>query len=64
MANFAVAASFETIEFTNRVMDQYMQEGDKKEDALIRIFKLAESEAVKGTHPELEESLRAVDQAD
>ena len=33
----------------------------KEEDILNRIFDLAESESVRGTHPELEESLRTVD---
>ena len=33
----------------------------KKEDALIRIFDIAEKELVRGTHPELEEKLRSVD---
>lgn len=61
MANFAVAASNDTIERANRVMELYAQDGDKKEDILNRIFDLAESESVRGTHPELEESLRAVD---
>ena len=53
MANFAVAASAETIERANRVMEVYAQEGDKKEDILIRILAVAEAEATKGTHPEL-----------
>ena len=61
MANFAVAASPETIEKANRIMEMYAQDGDKKEDILLRILDLAESESVKGTHPELEGSLRAVD---
>lgn len=61
MANFAVAASIDTIERANRVMELYAQDGDKKEDILNRIFDLAESESVRGTHPELEESLRTVD---
>ena len=53
MANFAVAASPETIEKANRIMEMYAQDGDKKEDILLRILNLAESESVKGTHPEL-----------
>ena len=61
MANFAVSASPEAIEFTNKIMDMYAQEGDKKEDTLLRIMNLAEKESVKGTHPELEESLKTVD---
>lgn len=61
MANFAVAASMETIERANKVMEMYAQTGDKKEDILIRILDLAESESIKGTHPELESSLKAVD---
>ena len=61
MANFAVAAGIDTIERANKVMELYAQEGDKKEDILNRILDLAENEAVRGTHPELEESLRAVD---
>lgn len=61
MANFAVAASAETIEKANKVMELYTQEGDKKEDTLLRILDLAESESVKGTHPGLEPALRSVD---
>lgn len=61
MANFAVAASPETIERANKVMEMYAQSGDKKEDILLRILDLAESESIKGTHPELEDSLKAVD---
>ena len=61
MPNFAVAASPETIERANKIMEMYAQAGDKKEDILLRILDLAESESVKGTHPELEGSLKAVD---
>lgn len=61
MANFAVAASMETIERANKVMEMYARTGDKKEDILIRILELAESESIKGTHPELESSLKSVD---
>lgn len=61
MANFAVAATNDTIERANRIMDMYAQDGDKKEDVLNRILDLAESESVRGTHPELEVALRAVD---
>ena len=61
MANFAVAASPETIERANKVMDMYAQEGDKKEDTLLRIIALAESDSVKGTHPELAGTLKNVD---
>ena len=32
MANFAVAASQETIEKANKIMEIYAQNGDKKED--------------------------------
>lgn len=62
MANFAVAANQKTIEKANRIMDIYIREGEKKEDALVRILDLAEAEAVRGTHPELEPQLRSVDQ--
>ena len=61
MANFAVAASAETIERGNKVLETYGQAGGKKEDALIRIFDLAEKEAIKGTHPALESNLNAID---
>ena len=61
MGNFAVAASQETIEFANKIMELYAQEGDKKEDTLLRILNLAEMESVKGTHPELEGALKTVD---
>lgn len=61
MANFAVAASLETIEKANSIMELYSQEGDKKEDILLRILSVAEKESVRGTHPALEPSLRAVD---
>lgn len=59
MANFAVAASAETIELATKIMELYAREGEKKEDTLLRILKVAENEAVKGTHPELEGSLNA-----
>lgn len=62
MANFAVAASAETIEKANQVMDLYAKEGEKKEETLRRIFETAEKEAVRGTHPDLEPVLKAVDQ--
>lgn len=61
MANFAVAASAETIERAQRVLDLYSQPGGKKEDALNRIIDLAQKEAVKGTHPALEGKLTAID---
>ena len=61
MANFAVAASQDTIEKANRIMEMYAQDGDKKEDTLLRILALAEKETVRGTHPALEGSLKAVD---
>ena len=61
MANFAVAASLETIEKANSIMELYSQEGDKKEDTLLRILSVAEKESVRGTHPALESSLRSVD---
>lgn len=61
MANFAVAASNDTIERANKIMELYAQPGDKKEDILIRILEIAESESVRGTHPELEHTLRAID---
>lgn len=61
MANFAVAASPETIERANKIMDMYAQEGDKKEDTLLRILDLAENDSVRGTHPEFEGALKAVD---
>ena len=61
MANFAVAASQETIEKANQVMEMYAQEGDKKEDVLLRILSIAENESVRGTHPALEKSLRSMD---
>lgn len=61
MANFAVAASPETIERAQRVLDLYSQPGGKKEDALLKIIDLAAKEAVKGTHPALEPSLNAID---
>jgi hypothetical protein len=61
MPNFAVAAKQETIDRANAVIEQYRRHGEKNEAVLLRIIELAESELVKGTHPELEESLRAVD---
>lgn len=61
MANFAVAASQKTIEKANQIMETYAQDGDKKEDTLLRILEIAESESVKGTHPELLPNLKAVD---
>ena len=61
MANFAVAASPETIEKANKIMEIYAQNGDKKEDTLLRILDLAEAESVKGTHPALEPNLKAIE---
>lgn len=61
MANFAVAASAETIERAQKVLEMYGQPGGKKEDALNRIIDLAQKEAVKGTHPALEGKLTAID---
>ena len=61
MANFAVAASAETIERAQKVLEMYGQPGGKKEDALNRIIDLAQKEAVKGTHPALEGQLTAID---
>lgn len=61
MANFAVAASQQTIETANKVMEMYAMDGDKKEDTLLRILNLAAKEAVKGTHPALEGKLNDVD---
>lgn len=61
MANFAVAASPETIDKANKVMSTYARDGEKKEDTLLRILNIAEAEYIKGTHPELEETLRSVD---
>lgn len=60
MANFVVAASPETIEKANKIMEIYAQNGDKKEDTLLRILDLAEAESVKGTHPALEPNLKAI----
>lgn len=61
MANFAVAASQETIEKANKIMEIYAQNGDKKEDTLLRILDLAEAESIKGTHPALEPNLKAIE---
>ncbi|MCD8150793.1 MAG: hypothetical protein LUE92_14790 [Clostridiales bacterium] len=61
MSNFAIAASQETIEFANKIMEIYAQNGDKKEDTLLRILNLAEEESIKGTHPELHGMLKAID---
>ena len=62
MPNFAVAASSTTIERGNKLLEMYSRDGEKKEDALLRILALAESEMVKGTHPEMEEKLKAVEE--
>ena len=62
MGTFAISASPETIARGNHLIEIYRQNGDKsKEEILNRIFDLAESESVRGTHPELEEPLKAVD---
>lgn len=61
MANFAVAASNDTIDRANKIMELYARPGDKKEDILIRILNIAASESVKGTHPDLEPHLRDID---
>lgn len=61
MANFAVAAHEDTIEFSNKVMDMYAHDGEKKEDTLRRIMQTAETQYTKGTHEYLHASLNAVD---
>lgn len=61
MANFAVAASAETIARGNKLIEAYMRKGEKQEAALVRIFDIAEKEMTRGTHPELEPHLKAVD---
>ena len=61
MSNFAVAASKETIEKANKVMEAYYRDGDKKEDTLLRIMDVAEKESIRGTHPELDKNLQGVD---
>lgn len=61
MANFAIASSQETIERANRIMGMYQKDGEKKEDTFLRILDLAERESIRGTHPELESSLRSID---
>ena len=53
MATFGVAVSPSTLELADKVMEAYTREGDKKEDTLLRILKVAESQALKETHPEL-----------
>lgn len=62
MANFAIAASQQTIDRGNKLLELYMKDGEKKEDALLRIFDIAEKELTKGTHPELEPALNSIEQ--
>ena len=61
MANFAVAADPEAILKANQVMEMYEQKGDRKQDTLLRIMAVAEANSVKGTHPELAESLGMIE---
>ena len=61
MANFAVAASAETIARGYKLIEAYLRKGEKQEAALVRIFDIAEKEMTRGTHPELEPQLKAVD---
>lgn len=62
MPNFAVACTPEGKEKADGVLKKFQDAiGGKQEDALLRIMDLADSESVRGTHPELEESLRSVD---
>ena len=62
MPNFAVACSVEGKEKADSILKTYQDAlGGKQEDALMRIMELANSEFIRGTHPELEKNLRAVD---
>ena len=62
MPNFAVACSVEGKEKADSILKTYQDAlGGKQEDALMRIMELANSEFIRGTHPELEKKLRAVD---
>ena len=62
MPNFAVACTPEGKEKADGVLRKFQDSiGGKQEDALLRIMDLADSEHVRGTHPEMEESLRSVD---
>lgn len=62
MGTFGVSAGAETLEFADKVMDMYFQKGDKKEDTLLRILKVAEAQSIKETHPEIKGTLVAIDE--
>lgn len=53
-------SSTDKADFTE-VMELYAKEGEKQGDALRRIFEVARREQVRGTHPELEDSLKSID---
>lgn len=63
MATFAVASSPETIERGKKLTQEVYcrPEDTKEEQALIRIFEVAEKDKVRGTHPALAPQLDKVD---
>lgn len=52
--------SADSAEFAD-ILATYSRDGESKAEALRRIFAVAKQEQVKGTHPELEKPLRAVE---
>lgn len=62
MPTFGIEVSENTLNKAKEVIDKYKLPEDRgKEAALIRIMQLAESQIIRGTHPELEPALASVD---
>ena len=59
--NFSVKVTPAEKKRYNEILKKYTREGEAYADGLKRIFDLAESDMTRGTHPELENHLRAVD---
>ena len=61
----SIRLTYETKDKLQQVLEKYKREDDEKQDqqelALARILEIADNDAVRGTHPELESSLREVD---
>ena len=61
----SIRLTYETKDKLQQVLEKYKREDDEKQDqqelALVRILEIAENDVVRGTHPELESSLKEVD---
>lgn len=61
----SIRLTYETKDKLQQVLEKYKREDDEKQDqqelALMRILEIADNDVVRGTHPELESSLKDVD---